>query len=382
MVRKVIKSALEGLTGGKFDEKRRKILKGTAAVGALAALPKGAKMLMKSVAKKLPENIKDVPAFKSLQEEFFRKTFRANIFSRDFHDAAAYYDDDDDLQRIFSTKDVHRILNKSIQNKMEATGKSFDEVAEEFIDSTPLIKSDYDEKYASSGLTVEDLAEHNQRWKDFFKSSPEEWDELARDQKLPTDAPAREFDSMIDQFDAMERMPTRLVNFKDWSWELLESDEVAKWMDADDASKALDVMKKAREADPSYEIQFTKDDIWERAKLEPWFEGKVPLRGAADDGLEGWNLDGDSPEYADYASFLESMMRDYGLSKQELADYLRKNKVIYQDLPDDVPTPKAVEALENVPRLRAQVEEAARKVELARQDPEAYKAELVEKYTK
>ena len=43
---KFIKSALEGLTGGDVDKKRRALLKGTAAAGALATLPKGAKKLM------------------------------------------------------------------------------------------------------------------------------------------------------------------------------------------------------------------------------------------------------------------------------------------------------------------------------------------------
>ena len=56
-MKKFVQSALEGLTGGDVDKKRRALLKGTAAAGALATLPKGAKKLMGSVAKKLPKNL-------------------------------------------------------------------------------------------------------------------------------------------------------------------------------------------------------------------------------------------------------------------------------------------------------------------------------------
>ena len=95
MVRKVIKSALEGLTGGDVDKKRRALLKGTAAAGALATLPKGAKKLMGSVAKKLPKNLKETPAFKILQKDFFHKAFRANLNHPEFADASSFLDDDD-----------------------------------------------------------------------------------------------------------------------------------------------------------------------------------------------------------------------------------------------------------------------------------------------
>ena len=78
---KFIKSALEGLAGGKFDEKRRKILKGTAAAGALAALPKVAKMAMKPAADELSSvplpvgPFHESPYFINLKKEFYDKAF-------------------------------------------------------------------------------------------------------------------------------------------------------------------------------------------------------------------------------------------------------------------------------------------------------------------
>ena len=64
---KLIKGALDALTKGEFSNRRRTFIKGLGAAGALTTLPKGAKKLMESVAKKLPKNLKETPAFKILQ---------------------------------------------------------------------------------------------------------------------------------------------------------------------------------------------------------------------------------------------------------------------------------------------------------------------------
>ena len=76
---KFIKSALEGLTGGKLDEKRRKILKGTAAAGALAALPKVAKMAMKKpIAEEIPYftgPFYESPFFIKMKKDLYDKEF-------------------------------------------------------------------------------------------------------------------------------------------------------------------------------------------------------------------------------------------------------------------------------------------------------------------
>ena len=335
-MKKFVQSALEGLTGGDVDKKRRALLKGTAAAGALATLPKGAKKLMGSVAKKLPKNLKETPAFKILQKDFFHKAFRANLNHPEFADASSFLDDDDDLKKIFSIEDVHRIINKSIKNKMEATGKSFDEVASDFIESSEIMSDDImNSDIMESGVAKSD-------WIDFLNSSAEDWKQLDIEQLYREgEAPFNPSDYYIRNAQSANLVagsgPYR-VPLKDWGWELLDNEEVARWMDTTDAGEALGKMQKAREIDPSYEVWHVKDDILKDTNLEEWLEGKVP------EELSGRFFD--EGEIIDYTEFAKSIMEDYGLSKQELADYLRKNKVIYQDLADDVPTPQVKEYVE------------------------------------
>ena len=313
-MKKLIEGALNALTKGEFSNRRRTFIKGLGAAGALTTLPKGAKKLMESVAKKLPKNLKETPAFKILQKDFFHKAFRANLNHPDFADASSFLDDDEYLKKIFSTEDVHRIINKSIKNKMEATGKSFDEVAGDFIESSDIMES---------GAAKSD-------WLDFLNSSAEDWKQLDIEQVYRQgEAPFNPSDYYSGPYRAL---------LKDWNWELLKNEEVARWMDTTDAGEALGKMQKAREIDPSYEVWHVKDDILKDTNLEEWLEGKVP------EELSGRFFD--EGEIIDYTEFAKSIMEDYGLSKQELAEYLRKNKVIYQNLADDVPTPQVKEYVE------------------------------------
>ena len=318
---KLIKGALDALTKGEFSNRRRTFIKGLGAAGALTTLPKGAKKLMESVAKKLPKNLKETPAFKILQKDFFHKAFRANLRHPDFADASAFADDDEYVKKIFSIEDVHKIINKSIKNKMKATGESFDEVAGDFIESSKVMSNDIIE----SGVAKSD-------WIDFLNSSAEDWkqldiEELYREGEAPFNP-----SSYGDPY----RPP-----LKDWNWELLNNEEVFRWMDTTDAGEALGKMQKAREIDPGYEVWYAKDDIMKDTYLEEWLEGKVPEQ------LSGRSLlPLDEDGIIDYTEFAKSIMEDYGLSKQELAEYLRKNKVIYQNLADDMPTPKVKEYVE------------------------------------
>ena len=318
---KLIKGALDALTKGEFSNRRRTFIKGLGAAGALTTLPKGAKKLMESVAKKLPKNLKETPAFKILQKDFFHKAFRANLRHPDFADASAFADDDEYVKKIFSIEDVHKIINKSIKNKMKATGESFDEVAGDFIESSKVMSNDIIE----SGVAKSD-------WIDFLNSSAEDWKQLDIEQLYREGEAPFNPSSYGDPY----RPP-----LKDWNWELLNNEEVFRWMDTTDAGEALGKMQKAREIDPGYEVLYAKDDIMKDTYLEEWLEGKVPEQ------LSGRSLlPLDERGIIDYTEFAKSIMEDYGLSKQELAEYLRKNKVIYQNLADDMPTPKVKEYVE------------------------------------
>jgi hypothetical protein len=318
---KLIKGALDALTKGEFSNRRRTFIKGLGAAGALTTLPKGAKKLMESVAKKLPKNLKETPAFKILQKDFFHKAFRANLRHPDFADASAFADDDEYVKKIFSIEDVHKIINKSIKNKMKATGESFDEVAGDFIESSKVMSNDIIE----SGVAKSD-------WIDFLNSSAEDWKQLDIEQLYREGEAPFNPSSYGDPY----RPP-----LKDWNWELLNNEEVFRWMDTTDAGEALGKMQKAREIDPGYEVWYAKDDIMKDTYLEEWLEGKVPEQ------LSGRSLlPLDEDGIIDYTEFAKSIMEDYGLSKQELAEYLRKNKVIYQNLADDMPTPKVKEYVE------------------------------------
>ena len=318
---KLIKGALDALTKGEFSNRRRTFIKGLGAAGALTTLPKGAKKLMESVAKKLPKNLKETPAFKILQKDFFHKAFRANLRHPDFADASAFADDDEYVKKIFSIEDVHKIINKSIKNKMKATGESFDEVAGDFIESSKVMSNDIIE----SGVAKSD-------WIDFLNSSAEDWKQLDIEQLYREGEAPFNPSSYGDPY----RPP-----LKDWNWELLNNEEVFRWMDTTDAGEALGKMQKAREIDPGYEVWYAKDDIMKDTYLEEWLEGKVPEQ------LSGRSLlPLDEDGIIDYTEFAKSIMEDYGLSKQELAEYLRKNKVIYQNLADDMPTPQVKEYVE------------------------------------
>ena len=204
---------------------------------------------------------------------------------------------------------------------MKATGESFDEVAGDFIESSKVMSNDIIE----SGVAKSD-------WIDFLNSSAEDWKQLDIEQLYREGEAPFNPSSYGDPY----RPP-----LKDWNWELLNNEEVFRWMDTTDAGEALGKMQKAREIDPGYEVWYAKDDIMKDTYLEEWLEGKVPEQ------LSGRSLlPLDEDGIIDYTEFAKSIMEDYGLSKQELAEYLRKNKVIYQNLADDMPTPQVKEYVE------------------------------------
>ena len=85
-------------------------------------------------------------------------------------------------------------------------------------------------------------------------------------------------------------------------------------------------------------------------RLEGWFEGKNSLEatevGEDWGGHDRWWDNIEDYEGFDLKEFVNTMMEDYGLSKQRLANYLRKNKLIYRDLEDNEKMPKVKEYVE------------------------------------
>ena len=131
-----MKKLIEGVLGDIVDKSRRKFIKQVGAAGALATLPKGAKMLMESIAKKLPENLKDAKPFKVLERDAVRGYMKWFMNPR-YNDFQNVYWKDNKTPRvksfeIFSKKDIREIYQNAMKNKMKATGQSYDEVVDDF----------------------------------------------------------------------------------------------------------------------------------------------------------------------------------------------------------------------------------------------------------
>ena len=327
-----MKKLIEGVLGDIVDKSRRKFIKQVGAAGALATLPKGAKMLMESIAKKLPENLKDAKPFKVLERDALRGTFKFLMNPRYRFGKEEFkniYDDPEDIENyfeIFSAEDIRRIYQNAMKNKMKATGQSSDEVVDDFLYNADELK---DIRYQMRTKENE-WVENRPYYRKLLSGTEENYEEL---------------------------LDTALHKSGKWkkNHRLLMNDEVIKWADGDEWADAFERVHEAKEMDPDY-----MSDIWvpdpkkdlfgdaedgtgliDTPRLEEWFEGQRSF-----DDMGEWQ-DHNLNNRVDLYKFVANMMEDYGLSKQELADYLRKNNVIYTHLADDAPMPQVVELAED-----------------------------------
>lgn len=245
------------MLGNVVDKSRRKFIKQVGAAGALATLPKGAKMLMKKTAKALPRKLIDVPAFNDLKTQLARQiTLYDNL----------------GLSREKSHRDYTSWVNRPADS----------ETFEEFLKSID-----------------EDTFTQKELLGDMYGES---WQEMTKRAEKPL-------------------KPLETTNIGEAVYRPKES------VDPDDL-----------------EVQL--DELDQEGYFEGWLEGKNPLDIADDSGswdYSFWGSDIEDYEGVDFEKFANTMMEDYGLSKQELADYLRQNKFIYRGLDKDVPTPQARE---------------------------------------
>ena len=93
---------IEGALGGVVDKSRRRFIKGVAGAGALAALPKGVKMLMKPAADELSPlpvgPFHESPYFINLKKDLFDESFRNVIETKQFSPHLSF--DKDELDAI------------------------------------------------------------------------------------------------------------------------------------------------------------------------------------------------------------------------------------------------------------------------------------------
>tara|TARA_R100001082_G_C4366112_1_gene162030 strand:+ start:8159 stop:9259 length:1101 start_codon:yes stop_codon:yes gene_type:complete len=338
-MKKLIGGALDKLTGGEVDPKRRAILKGTAAAGALAALPKGAKKLMGTVAKQLPKNIQNAKPFKVLERDALRGTFKFLMNPRYRHGSEefrnVYWEDGEIDFEIFSAEDIRRIYQNAMKNKMKATGQSSDEVLDDFLYNADELK---DIEYQMRNKENE-WVENKPYYRKLLSGTEEDYEELL-DSALHKSAHWRQ------------------------NHRLLMNDEVIKWADGDEWTDAFEKVHKAKEIDPDYMsnawVPDPKTDLFgdtedgtgliDTPRIEEWLEGE---RSFTDMGeWQDHNLN----NRVDLYKFVANMMEDYGLNKQQLAEYLRENNVIYTHLAEDAPMPKIVELAEDAEAIKKELD--------------------------
>ena len=106
---------IEGALGGVVDKSRRRFIKGVAGAGALAALPKGVKMLMKPAADELSPlpvgPFHESPYFINLKKDLFDESFRNVIETKQFSPHLSF--DKDELDAI--AKQVSTRTGKSLE---------------------------------------------------------------------------------------------------------------------------------------------------------------------------------------------------------------------------------------------------------------------------
>ena len=106
---------IEGALGGVVDKSRRRCIKGVSWAGALAALPKGVKMLMKPAADELSPlpvgPFHESPYFINLKKDLFDESFRNVIETKQFSPHLSF--DKDELDAI--AKQVSTRTGKSLE---------------------------------------------------------------------------------------------------------------------------------------------------------------------------------------------------------------------------------------------------------------------------